>query len=149
MHGVQRIIDLSLLLFIGVLWGIFMVFGWASPLEGSPLSPDGYFPSERCNAEASDPEGTISGRVQDDQGNPLEGAKIHLFEPGTKEPLKAVESDHLGAYRLSGLNPGLFILQAERPGFNAGRRIVMVEVDGRSTMDMTLTPSSAPMNTPG
>ena len=149
MHGVQRIIDLSLLLFIGVLWGIFMVFGWASPLEGSPLSPNRDFPSDRFTAEASDPTGTIRGRVRDEQGNPIEGARIELFQPGIEEPLQTAESDDLGAYELSDLKAGLFILQVEHPGFEESRKVVMVEVDGSSTMDVTLTPSSATKNTAG
>ena len=58
-------------------------------------------------------------------------------------------TDDLGAYLLSDLSAGLFILQAEHPGVETSRKIVMVAVDGRSTMDMTLLPSAATAGTAG
>ena len=137
MPALQRIIDVTLILFVGVLWGIFLVFGWASPLEGAPLTSNGIL-----SAEAFDPAGSLHGQIRNVTGEPVAGVRIQLFRPGSEEPLQTTDSNDLGGYELQGLNAGLFILQADHPEFEQSRKVVMVEVDGRTTMNFTLAPAS-------
>jgi Carboxypeptidase regulatory-like domain len=64
--------------------------------------------------------GTLSGRVLDERGDPLQGASVDVlrarFEAGRRRLMSAastpVLTDDLGRYRLSGLPPGQYIVSA-------------------------------------
>jgi protocatechuate 3,4-dioxygenase beta subunit len=64
--------------------------------------------------------GTLSGRVLDERGDPLQGARVDLLRPryeaGRRRLMPAASAtaltDDLGRYRLSGLPPGQYIVSA-------------------------------------
>jgi protocatechuate 3,4-dioxygenase beta subunit len=64
--------------------------------------------------------GTLSGRVLDERGDPLQGARVDVlrarFDAGRRRLMSAASSpaltDDLGRYRLSGLPPGQYIVSA-------------------------------------
>ena len=133
MPTLQRIIDLSILIFVAVFLGMFLVLGWTTPLEGRSVSM-----VENQAAETAGVFGQIQGTIRDTRGDPVQGAKVSLFQPGNEEPIGVTGTDDLGHYRMHELNAGLYILQAEHPALETSRKIVMVEVQGRCTMDFTL-----------
>lgn len=62
------------------------------------------------------PRGIVSGRVLDHLGHPLQGARIEAFAMRTREQnseaLDSSETNDLGEYRLSGLDPGMYRIRA-------------------------------------
>jgi hypothetical protein len=66
------------------------------------------------------PQGLIAGRVVDGSGQPLQGARIEALNTrasGT-QAVGSAETNDLGEYRLSGLDPGAYRLRAT---YRAGR----------------------------
>jgi hypothetical protein len=137
MPTLQRIIDLSILIFVAVFLGMSLVLGWTTPLEGRSVSR-----VENQAQKTAGVFGQIQGAIRDKQGNPVQRAKVSLFQPGRDEPITVTETDDLGHYRMHELDAGLYILQAEHPALETGRKIVMVEVQGRCIMDFTLANTS-------
>lgn len=66
------------------------------------------------------PQGLIAGRVVDGSGQPLEGARIEALNARASgaQPVGSAETNDLGEYRLSSLNPGAYRLRAT---YRAGR----------------------------
>lgn len=66
------------------------------------------------------PQGVIAGRVVDGSGQPLQGAHIEALNSRSSgaEAAGSAETNDLGEYRLSGLNPGAYRLRAT---YSAGR----------------------------
>jgi hypothetical protein len=62
------------------------------------------------------PRGVVSGRVLSDLGRPLQGARIEAFAMRTREetpgPVDSAETNDLGEYRLSSLDPGTYRIRA-------------------------------------
>lgn len=138
MPTLQRIIDLSILIFVAVLMGMSLVLGWATPLEGRTLPV-----IESRSLVNAAVFGEIQGTIRNKRGEAVRGAKVSLFQPGKEEPVTVTETDDLGRYRMHELNAGLFILQTEHAGFETSRKVVMVEVHGRCTMDVILADASS------
>ncbi len=72
---------------------------------GENVTADAEPPSERQSSVVS--EGRISGRVVDDRGEPVEGARVRLAvsaAPGGREALAI--TDRAGGFTLRGLRPG-------------------------------------------
>ena len=60
-------------------------------------------------------QGVITGRVASPSGQPLQGARIEALgfqaSGGNRNVLGSAESDDLGDYRLSGLDPGTYVVR--------------------------------------
>jgi len=56
---------------------------------------------------------TVSGRVRDRDGNPIEGVRIYLSGELTKEAV----TDSKGYYRISGLSDGTYTIKAQKQGY--------------------------------
>jgi hypothetical protein len=83
------------------------------------------------------PGATVSGRVTDERGRPLEGAAVQLFESAMQlQPLRQCKTDARGGYQLPGVLPGQLFLAAEAPGQAPQRRAMMVS--GAATADFAL-----------
>ena len=101
--------------------------------------------------------GSISGRVYDKHGKPLENAKVSIylaadrFRPSRRGPrsLVGVRADVEGRYRVDGLLPDTYLVAIRNPGFMAGEtyypdapdrwRAEAVEVlSGRTTGDVDI-----------
>jgi hypothetical protein len=65
---------------------------------------------------AEEISGTVSGRVADEFGGVLPGARVTLIEEQTSER-RDTTSDASGAFRFQGLPPGGYIIKVEVPGF--------------------------------
>ena len=103
-----------------VVGAVILAFGWARPLF------------------AQGNLGTISGSVLDTSGAVVPGVEIVVTDVkrGVKQNLVATDA---GSYRVGNLNPGLYRLQAEKPGF---KRFVAEDVTvltgSTTTVDVTL-----------
>jgi iron complex outermembrane receptor protein len=83
---------------------------------------------------------SISGTVKDPQNKAVAGAAISLFSTG--DLVASTTSDASGAFRLTGINPGEYILQAFAPGF--GRFVAEhVRVETNLTLDLKLEIAAA------
>jgi hypothetical protein len=62
------------------------------------------------------PRGIVSGRVLSDSGRPLQGARVEALAMRAREenpePVDSSDTNDLGEYRLSGLNPGTYRMRA-------------------------------------
>ncbi len=77
--------------------------------------------------------GAISGKVLDDQNNPMPGATVTLSSEKIMGSRTQV-TDASGVYRFQALPPGLYAVKAELPGFRP-----MIRDDIRVTTTVTLT----------
>jgi hypothetical protein len=61
--------------------------------------------------------GSLSGRVVDEAGAPLEGARVNLIGPTSTTASAAVVTDSRGVYTLPGLAAGIYAVQVEQKDF--------------------------------
>ena len=93
-------------------------YGQRRPFEGAP--PVALPGGERLTiAMALARAGAINGRIFDEYGEPLSGARIQLFRPRMAKQLRYLQpvgegdlTDDTGAYRLHGLAPGEYYVAA-------------------------------------
>jgi len=71
--------------------------------------------------------GQISGSIFDKFGNPLRFADIEVMETSQK-----VQSDTMGGYVLSNINPGVYTVSYSKPGFEE-RRFIGVNIKSNET----------------
>ena len=64
-------------------------------------------------------QGTVSGFVRDDMGNPLAGVQITLTLSQAAQSTWRATSGSSGEYRIGGLAPGEYLLSAEVPDYNS------------------------------
>jgi hypothetical protein len=74
-----------------------------------------------ANASAQSGDGSLRGRVVDEQGGALPGVTLTATSPALLSPSTAV-SDAEGNYRLINLPPGSYAISAELAGFAISRR---------------------------
>jgi iron complex outermembrane recepter protein len=82
--------------------------------------------------------GAITGVVRNAGGEAMPGATVTVInqETGTS---RGARSDANGAYSVAGLNPGLYSVAAELPGYGrTGRQEVRLAADQAATLDLTL-----------
>jgi hypothetical protein len=82
--------------------------------------------------------GSISGTVSDPSGAVVQGATITATEVGTTVASTG-KSNSEGRYQVLQLRPGLYVIEAEAPGFKKlSRPDISVDVAGRITLDLRL-----------
>src|SRR5262245_52653499 len=82
--------------------------------------------------------GTISGRVTDPQGAVLSGATV-VFQNLDVGIARQVSTDSQGYYRVAGLPPGRYKVQAERSEFNLEKQtVITLTVAQESVVDLIL-----------
>lgn len=74
----------------------------------------------------------ISGRVVDEAGAPVAGARVSLQKEWDPSGLPSSSSDADGAFTLSGVPDGVYQLFAEKQGFARSREGKLIAVDGSS-----------------
>ncbi len=85
----------------------------------------------------------ISGTVTDPSGAAIPGASVSVTNEATGVVTHAVTTG-VGAYAVTGLNPGFYIVAAEASGFQKfSKTHVNVEVGTPATIDIQMSPGSA------
>ena len=81
---------------------------------------------------------TIVGDISDPSGAAIPGVTIRITSEGTGAE-RVVESNEVGQYRVTALNPGTYMVQVENPGFKTQIRSgVVVQVADVLEVDFTL-----------
>jgi len=81
--------------------------------------------------------GAIEGRVLDPLGQPLSGARVEARSPSL-QGARAATTAADGGYRLPGLPPGSYTVQASMKGFTIVQWTTQVALNAMSTADFTL-----------
>ena len=107
--------------------------GWRSPrsrIRGQVRDEDGH-PIEGARVEVEDSaEGArISGRVIDEKGQPVKGAKVELAEPKDGKAVQRVKTDEDGRFEIESLPVGRYRLSAEGVGV---KRVYDLQTGNRS-----------------
>src|SRR5262245_4848214 len=82
-----------------------------------PAKTDSSSQTER-NSARENREGAIPGRVVGPDGQPMAGARVvvlRISERGGSQHSAIVADD--GNFKLTGLSPGIYVLQAHAPGY--------------------------------
>ena len=61
--------------------------------------------------------GTLAGTVSGPDGSMLPGVSVTVMSNALAKPVKVVTNDH-GGYRVTGLEPGSYLVKAELTGFD-------------------------------
>ena len=78
--------------------------------------------------------GSISGNMTDPSGQALAGAKVTVLSTTTSEPRTAVANE-TGAFNLVAVQPGIYTLRVEHPGFKVyERRELVVSANERVSL---------------
>lgn len=98
------------------------------------------FPQEAQGQEgpAGRLQGSIQGRIWDEEGAPIRSVLVRLFLPEAEVATRATETDDLGYYHLEPLAPGPYRLEVGRLGFAGQSRVVEVREGERLSVDFTL-----------
>src|SRR5262245_31843847 len=91
-------------------------------------------------ATAQNVAGVVSGLVRDSLGGAIPGATVRAVNETSGTSVEAV-SDGQGAYRLAGLAPGEYRVEAVLDGFETTIRKVVLNADQTAAVDMTLAPA--------
>lgn len=83
-------------------------------------------------------QGSLEGRVRDDQTATVSGARVLLRDALSDAPFRGVSSDDLGFYRFDGIPAGEWIVEVQRLGFALFRQPVIVG-SGMTDFDVVLT----------
>ena len=94
----------------------------------------------------------ITGYVKDENGNPISGATIKLYEAGTTTVLKTTTTNTNGEYVLSEIETGTYDIEASKSGYDNNKKTYKTIYPGENTVNFILTVSSSPssnVGTPG
>jgi fibronectin type 3 domain-containing protein len=99
----------------------------------------GYSAEANASSINNLPQGTISGVVEDEDGNPIEGATVTIYESGTTtDPVGSTITDSNGAYSVD-VAPGTYDVKIEMSGYDVQWETdVVVTVDQTTTTDLIL-----------
>lgn len=87
--------------------------------------------------------GILTGRVLDDQGEPLPGVSITVVSPAMIEGTRSETTNERGVYRFINLDPGVYTLKAELQAFAPFEQTdIRVRLGLTSTVDIKLLPTS-------
>jgi iron complex outermembrane receptor protein len=82
--------------------------------------------------------GSISGTVKDPADMPVPGVTVKVVNVESGRELSGTTNEE-GAYRVEGLSPGTYTVQAELPGFSkATKSALAIQVDQALTVDLSL-----------
>ena len=70
-------------------------------------------------------DGTVQGRVRDDEGTPVYNATVVLRRSGT--PVVAVDTDRLGSFRFFGVTPGPYTVGVQALGYTEYSEEIVVD----------------------
>lgn len=103
-----------------------------SGCTGSEAGPGPLTSAEAPKVSAE--TGSLTGRVLDDEGNPLANAGV-----GVQGPMSQVTStDAMGAYTINGLPPGTYGVIAQRLGYNAASLKAEIRAGETTWTNLTL-----------
>ena len=79
-------------------------------------------------------EGRIVGRVTDDAGNPVAGARVTLAPADSSQPPRTATSGETGGFEFRGLPAGSYTVRASVPGQRSRELRVELEPGARRTV---------------
>jgi hypothetical protein len=82
---------------------------------------------------------TISGKVTDNQGNPITDAKVTIVET---EEVTYTLSEPAGQYTFENLTPSNYTIRVEAAGYNTTQTTVVTEPNATYTQNFSLTPKT-------
>jgi protocatechuate 3,4-dioxygenase beta subunit len=82
---------------------------------------------------------TITGKITDNQGNPITEAKVTIVE---KQEYTYTLSEPAGQYKFENLTPSNYTIKVEASGYNTAQTSVVVEPDETYTQNFSLTPKT-------
>jgi len=82
-------------------------------------------------------QGTLTGTVRDQSGGVLPGATVEASSPALIEKMRTAVTDTTGQYRITGLNPGTYVLTFKLSGFNTVVR-EGIELSGTATLTIPI-----------
>ncbi len=81
---------------------------------------------------------SVEGRLRGEDGAPVQGALVRLFDRGTETVVAGAVSDELGYFHMERLSPGSYDLRVERLGFAPGNRELELASGVRATEEFVL-----------
>jgi len=82
---------------------------------------------------------TITGKITDNQGNPITEAKVTIVE--TEEYMYTL-SEPAGQYKFENLTPSRYTIKVEASGYNIAQTSMVIEPDETYTQNFSLTPET-------
>jgi hypothetical protein len=89
--------------------GIAMLSALATASQAQPPAPQ--------SASPTTPSGTLSGRVASSAGEPISSATVYVSTLGIAAPARTAKVDANGAFKIDGLEIGVYSVSAREPGF--------------------------------
>jgi iron complex outermembrane recepter protein len=94
------------------------------------------------SAIAQQPSGTVSGRVVDEQGNPVVGAQVYITELG-----RGTQTRSDGSYVIGGVPAGTHVVHARLIGYRA--QVATVSVSSGASVSQSFTINRDPLELSG
>src|SRR4029453_6117723 len=91
-------------------------------------------------AVAQDATGLVSGLIRDSLGGAIPGATVRAVNEASGTSVEAV-SDGQGSFRIAGLAPGEYRVEATLDGFETATRKVVLDAGQTAAVDLTLAPA--------
>jgi len=88
-------------------------------------------------------QGRVTGRIVDQEGNPLEKAEVNIVSQKTASMRYDLKTDKNGRFLQIGITPGYFILTVKKDGFMPASKEIHIGVADEEVVDMTLRPMEA------
>ena len=82
---------------------------------------------------------TITGKITDNQGNPITDAKVTIVET---EEYTYTLSEPAGQYTFENLTPSRYTIKVDASGYNTAQTSVVIESDETYTQNFSLTPKT-------
>ncbi|HEV2835653.1 MAG TPA: carboxypeptidase-like regulatory domain-containing protein, partial [Pyrinomonadaceae bacterium] len=79
-------------------------------------------PAPRSETGSTSSNGTITGKVVDDRGQPISNAMVSVRAVGSSGQGQSVTTDREGAFQATGLDPASYIISASMPAYTVPPR---------------------------